>query len=68
MLSAALVAYRFVGRVRGRFSEYAKKRAALKKARELAASRSSRRIANAFALDEFDEEARIESMKICCIM
>jgi len=62
MLGVALAAYRFVGRVRGRFSDYAKKRKALKLAREKAASRSSRRLVGAFAYDEFEEEEAEEEV------
>jgi len=63
MFGAALAAYRFVGRVKGRFSEYAKKRKALKLAREKAASRSSRRLERAFAYDEYEEEEAEEEVR-----
>lgn len=63
MFGAALAAYRFVGRVKGRFSEYARKRKALKLAREKAASRSSRRLERAFAWDEYEEEEAEEELR-----
>ncbi|CAK9102310.1 unnamed protein product, partial [Durusdinium trenchii] len=44
------------------FSDYARKRAALKKAREAAQSRSSRRLARTFEYDEFDEEEAEEEV------
>eukprot|EP00439_Symbiodinium_sp_Y106_P075043 s333_g14.t1 len=55
MFTAALGIYRFTRRLKGRFADYAKKRAAAKKAREEA---ELRRMESAFGLDfgEYDEE------------